>query len=580
MRKFNSSLMRSISVLLIFSFLLSFILIIPKAEAADQVICTYIGFGYCATWNVNGQWYADFGNGPTPVNLGGNYNSMTFPFKPPVNSSVFSGYTNVHPVVTPLNITDSGLQTYINAVIANQNNTYGVATEAQNCNSYQQIHDYYLNYEADNCTPTGSMQSDYSVNVKWNFNISPISGVNTQAIDLKSSPPSWLNAYYTPTWTQGADAAGFNAAKQAYLWSLPVMITWEGTPTLNLNMGFANGGTQIYAPTLTSGTLYAGQQAGGYIYAENYTCYETVSLNGINQLRVYTWVQGQAPQLQNSYNTDITGLQSKALPFTFTVPSQPFTLILTLNEDIKNLNYTFSDNVNTDWNYDPMSVWADSGEYSNSETTYADNKVETQYTPQSAPSGGGSSSNQQNSNTPSNIVADSVNYDTSSNTATFTCHSNFSVGGYVNIRFFDESPRGTISEIPSSAQYVHLNANGQATITGHFFVSQGDTLIATVDNNYSGGWQNEQFKGDDGQNHNETTWSDNDVSTVITAASSAPPPSNFTPDTTTEYHPASYYPVITVPQTQTITTTHTQDHWQPVPIHFAPKPKIHTILVN
>lgn len=454
MKKLNTVLMRSISILLIFSFLLSFSPIIPKSNAAQtpQAICTDIAFGYVATWNDNGQWYADFGDGTAvPVSLNSNYNSHQFTFKPPVtiNSSLYQS-GSIYAVAQCAG--NSSINNYINTVLTDTTGTYGtweVQGGANNITRLDQIQQYYLNYEADNCNIINSSQSvnnDYSKTVQWNFNLGPvISNGSTQPIDLKSNNSSWVNQYYTPTWQ---NAAGFSTATQAYLWALPVVITWYGTSSETLNMGFTD-----FTPTVMS-SLNAGTQASGYIHAENYSLYPTIPQ--YTQFRVYTWVQGQAPQLayQSPGGVALDGLQTENLPFQFLVPNQPFTLICTLDEPPINLSSSWSDI--TGWEYDPMNVTTASGSLAEAETTYADNKAEAQFTPNTSTGGGGggSGSSGTTNNNSYDLAGVSLNYNDTTATAVF--NSTFPVSGYANVYLYSVDTEGNCSFVESSSN-VKIN---------------------------------------------------------------------------------------------------------------------------
>ncbi|GAB6179724.1 hypothetical protein JCM14036_10430 [Desulfotomaculum defluvii] len=537
MRKINRLLMRSISLLLIFSFFLNLTQFVPSAEATqEKVICTYIGSGYSATWKVDGQFYADFGQGIAKVTLGGNYHSSPFTFAAPVPSSTFSQYYKVRAVA--MTLSDSDMKTYMNALSDNQ--THGFTKVIKNLNNYQNYYNYYLGFEADNCNtmPTQTvMNSDYSVTTQWQFDLGPMgnmSGGNKKAIDLITNNTGFnVKNYYTPTWES---AANYAEATEAYLWSLPIVITWYGTPKSKHDLQFTENKPQL------SGGIVPGKTVTGSIGIKNLSSWPTIS--EYTKLRVYTWQEGASkPDFHNTYPVSLDGLSEDRFNFSFQVPPKPFKLILTANIDMAS-----GSQVN-----EFLQVTTDSGPLSKPEEEYILNKVEVPLAPVD-----------ENDNTqPANLAVTSVQLYNSSGSPVsgtikegqsykvkVTYSSSFDVSGYAELGLYYKDSLGNVKRIGDNP-LRQFSPNGVEEKEWSFNASSGKgKLIAVINLKWLEGekFENQLFEG-----QTETTYSDNikEVSTTVSDGPLEPPP----PGSINQ--PLYYHPVVTkmFPVYKTVTET-------------------------
>ncbi|WP_177221411.1 hypothetical protein [Neomoorella thermoacetica] len=186
---------------------------------------------------------------------------------------------------------------------------------------------------------------------------------------------------------------------------------------------------------------------------------------------------------------------------------------------------------------------------------YLYNNVNISGTTAGAPGGGGGGGGGSNGgggggNTNlHNLKAQSVVYNKTTGQATATFTSDFPVGGWVDIRFYRQ-PAGSASpqQIGNTAR-MHIDAGATFNLSESISASDGDIILAAIDDIYSNGsWGGEKYTADDGRSYDESTYGDN-VAQCVVGSPPPPPP----PQAKDEVHPATYHPMKAVPRYETRT---------------------------
>jgi len=224
-----------IGLILIFTFLTG---ILPPFEPAranqEETIGRLITVGYYAVWqdpdNPNTFMASPVGENPIRrLSVGPNGSTVNasdiFPSPFAIDTSK---YTNIRATAAPVNPEDTKTVEYIEKIYNDP------STRIINGRSLGDFKDKYLRFVPDNYSLTGCTQnSHYDVTVNWNLKLSPILSPTRKAIDLmhRERQNFTVEDYYTDTWS---DKEGFKKAEsmglEAYLWALPVVIEWYGTP--------------------------------------------------------------------------------------------------------------------------------------------------------------------------------------------------------------------------------------------------------------------------------------------------------------------------------------------------------------